>query len=506
MGTVDPVAIGFFFTFIALTLGITYWAARKTRTAEHFYAAGRSVTGLQNGLALAGDYMSAASFLGIAGLVALSGFDGLIYSIGFLVGWPIVMFLIAEPLRNLGKYTFADVVAYRLSQRPVRIAAAFGTLSVVSFYLIAQMVGAGNLIRLLFGLSYELAVVITGGVMLLYVLFGGMIATTWVQIVKAVLLLGGAFLLAIMVLLRFSLNPLALFAAAAERYGEAVLAPGQLVSDPIDAISLGLALMLGTAGLPHILMRFYTVPDARTARTSVSYATAFIGFFYLLTFILGFGAMVLVGQDAVRAADPGGNMAAPLLAAAVGGRGFLGFISAVAFATILAVVAGLTLSGAAALSHDLWVNVVRRGEAPEREQLAVARLATILLGALAIVLGVVFKGQNVAYMVGLAFAIAASANFPALVLSVFWRPFTTRGAQASMIAGTLSALVLIYLSPTIQVSVLGREDAWFPLRNPGLVTIPLSFVVGIATSLLLPEKSADEAFPALERRLHLGAD
>jgi len=506
MGSADPVAIGFFFAFIGLTLGITYWAARKTRTAEHFYAAGRSVTGLQNGLALAGDYMSAASFLGIAGLVSLSGFDGLIYSIGFLVGWPIVMFLIAEPLRNLGKYTFADVVAYRLTQRPVRIAAAFGTLSVVAFYLIAQMVGAGNLIRLLFGLSYEAAVVITGGVMLLYVLFGGMIATTWVQIVKAVLLLGGAFLLALLVLLRFSLNPLALFAAAAERYGDAVLAPGQLVSDPIEAISLGLALMLGTAGLPHILMRFYTVPDARTARTSVSYATAFIGFFYLLTFILGFGAMVLVGQDAVRAADPGGNMAAPLLAAAVGGRGFLGFISAVAFATILAVVAGLTLSGAAALSHDLWVNVVRRGEAPEREQLIVARLATVLLGVLAIVLGVLFKGQNVAYMVGLAFAIAASANFPALVLSVFWRPFTTRGAQTSMIAGTLSALVLIYLSPTIQVSVLGREEAWFPLRNPGLVTIPLAFVVGIGTSLISPERSASESFPALQRRLHLGAD
>src|SRR5262245_35139929 len=308
LGSPNPVAIAFFFVFIALTLGITAWAARRTKTAEHFYAAGRSVTGFQNGLALAGDYMSAASFLGIAGLVALSGFDGLIYSIGFLVGWPIVMFLIAEPLRNLGKYTFADVVAYRLSQRPVRIAAALGTLSVVAFYLIAQMVGAGNLIRLLFGLSYELAVVMVGGVMLLYVLFGGMIATTWVQIVKAVLLLGGAFLLALLVLLRFSLNPLALFAAAAERYGEAVLAPGKLVSDPIDAISLGLALMLGTAGLPHILMRFYTVPDARTARTSVSYATAFIGFFYLLTFILGFGAMVLVGQDAVRAADPGGNM------------------------------------------------------------------------------------------------------------------------------------------------------------------------------------------------------
>jgi cation/acetate symporter len=506
MASADPVAIGFFFAFIALTLGITWWAARRTRTAEHFYAAGRSVSGFQNGLALAGDYMSAASFLGIAGLVALSGFDGLIYSIGFLVGWPIVMFLIAEPLRNLGKYTFADVVAYRLSQRPVRIAASFGTLSVVAFYLIAQMVGAGNLIRLLFGLSYEAAVLIVGGVMLLYVLFGGMIATTWVQIVKAVLLLGGAFVLALFVLLRFSVNPLALFAAAAERYGEAVLAPGQLVSDPIDAVSLGLALMLGTAGLPHILMRFYTVPDARTARTSVTYATAFIGFFYLLTFVLGFGAMVLVGKDAIRAADAGGNMAAPLLAAAVGGRSFLGFISAVAFATILAVVAGLTLSGAAALSHDLWVNVVRKGDAPEREQLVVARTAVILLGALAIGLGVAFKGQNVAYMVGLAFAIAASANFPALVLSVFWRPFTTRGAQASMIAGTVSALLLIYLSPTIQVSVLGREEALFPLRNPGLVTIPLAFAFGIAVSLLSPEKSARDLFPALRERLHLGAD
>jgi cation/acetate symporter len=504
VSTADPVAISFFFAFIALTLGITYWAARKTRTAEHFYAAGRSVTGLQNGLALAGDYMSAASFLGIAGLVALSGFDGLIYSIGFLVGWPIVMFLIAEPLRNLGKYTFADVVAYRLSQQPVRVAAALGTLSVVAFYLIAQMVGAGNLIRLLFGLPYEAAVAIVGAVMLAYVLFGGMIATTWVQIVKAVLLLGGAFLLALFVLLRFSMNPLALFAAAAERYGETVLAPGQLVSDPLDAISLGLALMLGTAGLPHILMRFYTVPDARTARTSVTYATAFIGFFYLLTFVLGFGAMVLVGQEAVRAADAGGNMAAPLLAGVVGGRGFLGFIAAVAFATILAVVAGLTLSGAAALSHDLWVNVVRRGHAPEREQLRVARIATVFLGALSIVLGIVFKGQNVAYMVGLAFAIAASANFPALVLSVFWRPFTTRGAQTSMIVGTLSALVLIYLSPTIQMGVLGRDEALFPLRNPGLVTIPLSFLVGIGVSLLAPEPKADEAFPALQHRLHLG--
>jgi cation/acetate symporter len=506
LGAPNPVAILFFFLFVLVTLAITYWAARRTRSTEQFYAAGRSVTGLQNGLALAGDYMSAASFLGIAGLVSLSGFDGLIYSIGFLVGWPIVMFLIAEPLRNLGRYTFADVVAYRLRQTPVRIAAALGTLSVVSFYLIAQMVGAGNLIRLLFGLSYETAVVLVGLVMMAYVLFGGMIATTWVQIVKAVLLLGGALMLAVMVLARYGGNPVALFAAAAERYGNQVLAPGQLVSDPWDALSLGLALMFGTAGLPHILMRFYTVPDARTARTSVSYATAFIGFFYLLTFVLGFGAMVIVGQDAIRGIDKGGNMAAPLLAQAVGGTGFLGFIAAVAFATILAVVAGLTLSGAAALSHDLWVNVVRGARASEREQLGVARGATVLLGALSILLGVAFKGQNVAYMVGLAFAIAASANFPALVLSVFWRRFTTRGAQASMLAGTVAALALIYLSPTIQMDILGRAAAPFPLRNPGLVTIPLAFVVGMAVSLLTPERDAIARFAELEQRVHLGPE
>jgi cation/acetate symporter len=496
------VTIAFFFVFIVFSLGITYVAARRTRNADHFYTAGGNVTGLQNGLALAGDYMSAASFLGIAGLVSLSGFDGLIYSIGFLVGWPVVMFLIAEPLRNLGRYTFSDVVAFRLRQAPVRVAAAIGSLAVVSFYLIAQMVGAGNLIRLLFGLPYEAAVAIVGVVMLAYVLFGGMMATTWVQMVKAVLLLAGAFLLAMMALARFAFNPLALFRAASDQYGAAVLGPGRLVSNPLDAMSLGLALMLGTAGLPHILMRFYTVRDARTARTSVSYATGFIGFFYLLTFILGFGAMVLVGQPAIRAIDAGGNMAAPLLAQAVGGQAFLGFISAVAFATILAVVAGLTLAGAAALSHDLWVNVVRRGSAPEREQLRVARVSTVLLGIVAIGLGIAFKGQNVAYMVGLAFAIAASANFPALVLSIFWRRFTTRGAQMSMLAGTASSLALIYFSPTIQIDVLKNSDAWFPLRNPGLVSIPLSFAVGYLASVLWPEPEAEARFAEVERKVH----
>jgi cation/acetate symporter len=506
IGQPNAIAMIGFFVFIAASLGITWVAARRTKTTEDFYAAGRSVTALQNGLALAGDYMSAASFLGIAGLVALSGFDGLIYSIGFLVGWPVVLCLIAEPLRNLGRYTFADVVAFRLQQRPVRVASAFGGLAVIAFYLIAQMVGAGYLIRLLFGLSYETALVIVGCVMLAYVLFGGMLATTWVQIVKAVLLMSGAALLAFMVLWRYSMNPLTLFADAASQFGPGVLAPGSLVSNPIDAISLGIALMFGTAGLPHILMRFYTVPDAREARVSVAYATAAIGIFYLFTFILGFGAMVIVGPDAIRAIDAGGNMAAPLLAEAVGGQAFLGFIAAVAFATILAVVAGLTLAGAAALSHDIWVNVVRGGKADGQEQLLVARGAAILLAVLTIALGIVFKGQNVAYMVGLAFAIAASANFPALVLSMFWKPFTTAGAVSSIVVGTASALLLIYLSPTIQVDMLKNAAAIFPLRNPGIVTIPLSFAVGIVVSLVSPEAEAATKFAAAERHLHLGEE
>ncbi|MGE0384921.1 MAG: cation acetate symporter [Gammaproteobacteria bacterium] len=504
LGQPSATAIGFFLAFIAATLAITWWAARRTRTTEEFFAAGRSITGRQNGFALAGDYMSAASFLGIAGLVSLSGFDGLIYSTGWLVGWPVVLFLIAEPLRNLGRYTFADVVSFRLRQTPVRVAAALGTLAVVAFYLIAQMVGAGNLIRLMFGLSYETAVVIVGAVMLAYVLFGGMIATTWVQIVKAVLLLGGAALLCAMTLARFHWSPVELFSAAAAQYGREVLAPGRQVANPMDAISLGLALMFGTAGLPHILMRFYTVPDARAARQSVFWATGLIGAFYLMTFVLGFGAMVLVGREAILLVDKGGNMAAPLLAEVLGGTGMLGFIAAVAFATILAVVAGLTLSGAAALSHDLWVSVYRRGHAPREEQMLVARGATILLGLVAIVLGILFKGQNVAFMVGLAFAVAASGNFPALVLSIFWRGFTTAGAVASIVAGTGASLVLIWLSPTIQVDVLGRPEAWFPLRNPAIVTLPLGFLAGVLVSLVRREPAASAAYDAKERRMILG--
>ncbi|MEA2725051.1 MAG: cation/acetate symporter [Gemmatimonadales bacterium] len=504
IGQPNAVAMAFFFVFISITLGITFWAAKRTRTTEHFYAAGRTISAGQNGFALAGDYMSAASFLGIAGLVSTTGFDGLIYSTGWLVGWPVVLFLIAEPLRNLGRYTFADVVAMRMRQTPVRIAAALGTLATVTLYLIAQMVGAGGLIRLMFGFSYEHAIILVGIVMIGYVLFGGMIATTWVQIVKAVLLMSGALLLALLVLLRFGMSPAALFAAAAERYGDGVLAPGKLVSNPLDAISLGIALMFGTAGLPHILMRFYTVPDARAARTSVFIATGLIGLFYLLTFILGFGAMVLIGPERITAVDKGGNMAAPLLAELLGGTPFLGFIAAVAFATILAVVAGLTLSGAAALSHDLWVSVVRKGRADAREQLRVARMATLVLGIVAVGLGITFKGQNVAFMVSLAFAIAASANFPALVLAIFWRRYTTAGAVTSMATGTLATLTLIYLSPTIQVDILSQGHAWFPLKNPALVTVPLSFLAGILVSLLVPEPEASTGFTRLERQTHLG--
>ena len=458
IGQVHTTSIVFFFLFVLVTLGITYWAAKRTRTTKEFYAAGRSITGFQNGLALAGDYMSAASFLGIAGLVSTKGFDGLIYSVGWLVGWPIIMFLIAEPLRNLGKYTFADVVAFRLQQRPIRAAAAAGSLATVLFYLIAQMVGAGTLIKLMFGLPFEVALVAVGTLMIMYVLFGGMLATTWVQIIKAVLLLGGATVLVILTLSQFHFSYAELFSQAQTLYSEKFMQPGGLVSDPVDAFSLGLALMFGTAGLPHILMRFYTVPDAKQARKSVFVATGFIGYFYILTVTIGFGAAVLVGQKVIMGIDQGGNMAAPLLAEALGGTAFLGFLAAVAFATILAVVAGLTLAGASALSHDLYVGVIRRGVSAEKEEVKVAKIATVCLGIAAILLGILFKGQNVAFMVGLAFAIAASANFPALLLSIMWRKFTTRGAVASIYTGMILAVGLIVLSPTVWVDIIHKDD------------------------------------------------
>jgi cation/acetate symporter len=504
LGQVNIASIIIFFVFVAITLFITYWAAKKTKTTSEFYSADRSISGFKNGLALSGDYMSAASFLGIAGMVSLSGYDGLIYSIGFLVGWPLVMFLIAEPLRNLGKFTFADVVAFRLRQKPVRIASSFGSLMTIVFYLIAQMVGAGALITILFGLPYEFAILIVGLVMTSYVLFGGMLATTWVQIIKAMLLIGGATLLVIMTLAQFGMNPVTLFEQAAIKYTDKVLSPGGFVTNPWDAISLGIALILGTAGLPHILMRFFTVPDAKQARKSVFIATGFIGYFYILTFVIGFGAMVLVGQDVVSHFDKGGNMAAILLAESVGGNFFLGFIAAVAFATILAVVAGLTLSGASTLSHDLYVNVIKKGKSDEVGEVKVARIATLIIGLLAIVLGLIFKGQNVAFMVGLAFAIAASANFPSLLLSILWKKFTTKGAVASVFTGAGLAIVLIVFSPTVWVDIFNNESALFPLKNPALFSMPAAFLVGVVVSLLTPEKEAENKFEDEKLRTYLG--
>jgi cation/acetate symporter len=504
LGTPTASAVLFFLFIVALTLAITYWAARRTRSTRDFYAAGRTVSALQNGLALAGDYMSAASFLGIAGLVALRGYDGMIYATGWLVGWPALMFLIAEPLRNLGKFTFADVVAFRLRQVPVRIASAFGGILTVLFYTIAQMVGAGNLITLLFGVPYEWAVVSVGAVMLAYVLFGGMIATTWVQIIKAVLLLFGVTLLTILVVARFDFSLGTMYAAVVERYGETALEPGGLITDPIDAISLGLALMFGLLGLPHILMRFYTVPDARTARASVLYATGFIGYFYLIIPLVGFGACALVGREMISRIDAGGNMAAPLVAELLGGTAFLGFIAAVAFATILAVVAGLTLAGASALSHDIFTHVVRKGHATEYEQIRVARLATVVFGAAAVALGILFKGQNVAFMVGLAFAIACSANFPPLLLSIVWRRFNTTGAVWAMVCGASLSVLLIVLSPTVWVDLLRNPAPVFPLRNPAIVSMTVAFLAGIAGSLLTREPDAEARFDDEKLRTYLG--
>jgi cation/acetate symporter len=504
LGTPTASAVIFFLVIVALTLAVTYWAARRTRSTREFYAAGRSISPLQNGLALAGDYMSAASFLGIAGLVALRGYDGMIYATGWLVGWPALMFLIAEPLRNLGKFTFADVVAFRLRQAPVRIASAFGAILTLIFYVLAQMVGAGNLIRLMFGVSYEWAVVSVGLVMLAYVLFGGMLATTWVQIIKAILLLFGVSLLTVLLLWRFHFSPGALYASVAAQYGQAALEPGGLISDPVDAISLGLALMLGLLGLPHILMRFYTVPDARAARGSVLYATGFIAYFYLIIPLAGFGAAALVGRDLIRSIDAGGNMAAPLLAELLGGTPFLGFIAAVAFATILAVVAGLTLAGASALSHDIFTQAIRKGHASEQEQIRVARAATVAFGALAVALGILFKGQNVAFMVGLAFAVACSANFPPLLLSIVWRRFNTTGAVCSTLSGAILSVALILLSPTVWVDLMHHTVAIFPLRNPAIVSMPASFLCGIVASLLTREPDAEVRFDDEKLRTYLG--
>ncbi|HJE65140.1 cation acetate symporter [Alcaligenes faecalis] len=493
-------AIGMFAVFVLATLWITKWAAARTKSVSDFYTAGGGITGFQNGLAIAGDYMSAASFLGISAAVMINGYDGLIYSIGFLVGWPIITFLLAEKLRNLGKFTFADVAAYRFRQGPIRAFAASGTLVVVLFYLIAQMVGAGQLIKLLFGLEYWVAVVLVGVLMMVYVLFGGMTATTWVQIIKAGLLLFGASFMAIMVLAQYGFSPEKLFAAAvqvktdaaiaagkdavqASSIGQAIMGPGNFIKDPISAISFGMALMFGTAGLPHILMRFFTVPDAKEARKSVFWATTWIGYFYILTFIIGFGAIVLVSTNP-RFLEIGGdliggsNMAAVHLADAVGGDVFLGFMSAVAFATILAVVAGLTLSGTSAVSHDLYSTLIKKGEATNEEVMRVSRTTTLILGVVAVLLGIIFEKQNIAFMVSLAFAIAASANFPVLFLSILWKGCTTRGATIGGFLGLIVALLLTLLSPSVWEATLGNPagSAPFPYASAALFSMPLAFV------------------------------
>ncbi len=493
-------AIGMFAAFVVFTLFITKWAAAKTKSAADFYTAGGGITGFQNGLAIAGDYMSAASFLGISAAVMASGFDGLIYSIGFLVGWPVITFLMAERLRNLGKFTFADVAAFRFDQTPIRIFAASGTLVVVAFYLIAQMVGAGQLIKLLFGLEYYIAVIIVGALMMVYVLFGGMTATTWVQIIKACLLLGGATFMSLSVLWHFGFSFEAMFASAvqiktdlalkdgkiaevAAKAGQSIMGPGNFVKDPISAISFGMALMFGTAGLPHILMRFFTVPSAKAARSSVMWATGWIGYFYLLTFIIGFGAISFVLTnpeflDAKGALKGGGNMAAIHLANAVGGNVFLGFISAVAFATILAVVAGLTLSGASAVSHDIYATVVKKGKANSADELRISKITTICLGILAVTLGIVFEKQNIAFMVSLAFAIAASANFPVLFMSVLWKDCTTKGAVIGGFLGLISSVGLTVVSPSVWEATLGnpKGSALFPYTSPALFSMTIGFV------------------------------
>jgi cation/acetate symporter len=486
-------AVVIFLAFVLLTLFITYWAARTTRSAKDFYAAGGGISAGQNGLAIAGDYMSAASFLGISGLVFANGFDGLIYSIGFLVGWPIVLFVIAERLRNLGKFTFADVASYRLDQTSIRVLSAIGTLVVVSFYLIAQMVGAGKLIQVLFGLNYGVAVPLVGALMIIYVAFGGMKATTWVQIIKACLLLGGATFMAVMVMIRFGFSPDAMFAAAVQTHpkGAAIMAPGAFVADSVSTISLGLALMFGTAGLPHILMRFFTVADAKAARKSVLWATGLIGYFYILTFIIGFGAISFLMNDPSfykvapdgtynkitnLLADPN-NMPAVFLAKAVGGNILYGFISAVAFATILAVVAGLTLAGASAVSHDLYASVIAHGRSTEGREVAVSKWTAVVIGIVAIVLGYVFENENVAFMVGLAFSVAASCNFPVLVMSLLWRGTTTLGALVGGFVGLVSALGMIVLSKALWVDTFHMAaTAVFPYSNPALFSIPLAFI------------------------------
>lgn len=510
----NPIAVTLFLIFVLATLGITYYSNKKSQSASGFYTAGGNITGMQNGTAIAGDFMSAASFLGITALVFTNGFDGLIYSIGFLAGWPIILFLIAEKFRNLGKFTFADITAYRLESKPIRIISAVSALSVIVFYLIAQMVGAGQLIQILFGLPYVAAVIIVGILMICYVTFGGMHATTWVQIIKAILLLGGATFMAIMILYLTKFDLSYYFNQAIQNHlqGEKIMLPGGFLPDTISAVSLGLALMFGTAGLPHILMRFFTVKDAKEARKSVFYATGLMGYFYILTFIIGFGAIaLLLGNPQFTNADGSfngiTNMVAITLAKVLGGDIFYGFISAVAFATILAVVAGLAISGAGAISHDLFVNVCKNGVCDPKLEMKVTKISTIGIGIFAILLGIIFEKQNVAFTVGLAFAIAASVNFPILLLSIYWKNLTTKGAFWGGLIGLVSVLVMVILSPSIWIKSFGFSEAIFPYDHPAIFSMPITFILIYIISKLDNSQRAKidkEGFAAQDFRAQSG--
>ncbi|MGI5351516.1 solute symporter family protein [Streptomyces sp. CA-250714] len=521
-----PLIITLFSLFVVATLAVTVWAGRKTKDATDFYAGGRQFSGFQNGLAISGDYMSAASFLGIAGAIALAGYDGFLYSIGFLVAWLVALLLVAEPLRNSGRYTMGDVLAYRMRQRPVRTAAGVSTIVVSIFYLLAQMVGAGALVALLLGITGEvgknLIVVFVGVIMILYVTIGGMKGTTWVQMIKACLLIGGTVIITVLVFHKFNYNLSSLLGAAAENSGKGAsflepgLKYGVTTTSKIDFISLGIALVLGTAGLPHILIRFYTVPTAKAARKSVNWAIGIIGVFYLMTIALGFGAAALLSPKTITDSNEAGNTAAPLLAQEIGGGAdstggavLLAMISAVAFATILAVVAGLTLASSSSFAHDLYANVIRRGRASEKEEVKAARVSAVIIGAVAIGLGIFAGKLNVAGLVALAFAVAASANLPTLLYSLFWKRFTTAGALWSIYGGLLSSVVLVFFSPVVtgkETSMFPDADfAWFPLENPGLISIPLGFLLGWVGSLVSKDEGAGGAkYAELEVRSMTG--
>jgi len=501
-------AIAMFLVFVALTMGITYWAANRTKTAADYYTAGGGITGFQNGMAIAGDYMSAATLLGLTAMTYTQGFDGYMYMIAFFVGWPIILFLMAERLRNLGKFTFADITSYRLDQGKVRTMAAISSLTVVCFYLIAQMVGAGQLIKLLFGLDYKIAVVAVGALMMVYVIFGGMIATTWVQIIKAGMLLTGGTIVMLLAFSQFGFSYTRLVerATSFHKLGFTLMAPGPLLKDPVNAVSLALGLMFGTAGLPHILMRFFTVNDAKEARKSVLYASGFVGYFFNVIFLMGLCAVLIVGGDPQFFEGGvvggkligGGNMVAMHLAKAVGGNMMLGFLAAVAFATILAVVSGLALAGASAVSHDLYARVIKKGRASEESEIRVSKIATIVLGIVAIALGIAFETQNVAFMVGLAFGVAAAANFPVLILSMYWKGLTTRGALFGGYGGLLSAVAFVVFSKSVWVDVLHNASAVFPYSQPALFAMPVAFGLAILVSKLDGSAAAREEMEAFE--------